>query len=318
MHNDPEDLAIAGSMLKKLIYFDIFSHPLRLSEIVGFCDYPGLNPIHAERILRTLEAQGLVKHQSGFYQIDADFSKISHRITCNKLADKRIKTAVKYSRVISCFPYVRGVFISGSLSKHVMKPDSDIDFFIITKPGRLWACRAFLTLYKKIFLANSFRNFCINYFIDTESLEIPDKNIYTATEIVTLIPMFNYELYREFMASNLWVRNEFPNYREHPEQYRIHPFFMKKGVEFLFNNWIGNWIERKSFLTITRFWEKKFSSWSKDSYALSFRSLPNVSKHHPNAFQEKVLRQYKERIHAFETITGFMLNTGTHKKFVRQ
>lgn len=313
-----DDPAVARSIIKKLIYFDIFSHPLRLSEIVRFCDYPGLTIPEGERILRSLEEKGLVKHQAGFYLMDNDFSKISQRLAFNKRADKRIKTAVKFSRLIAGFPYVRGVFISGSLSKHVMKPDSDIDFFIVTQPGKLWVCRALLTLFKKVFLGNSFRNFCINYFIDTESLTIPDKNIYTATEIVTLIPMYNYRLYQEFMNANLWVRKEFPNYNEHPDIYKVKPFFIKRFIEFLLNNSIGRWMERKSFLLITRFWEKKFSNWDRVNYAQSFRSLPNVSKHHPNAFQEKVLKQYKERLAAFENITGFLVSAGTQKRFVKQ
>ena len=79
-------------------------------------------------------------------------------------------------------------------------------------------------------------------------------------------------------------------------------------MEFLLNNRLGGWIERNSFRIITGYWDKKFKSWNKVSYALSFRSLPNVSKHHPNAFQEKVLKQYDERVAAFEIITGFNLN----------
>ncbi len=56
----------------------------------------------------------------------------------NRLAEIRLKDAKKYARVIANFPFIQAVFISGSLSKHVMKPNSDIDFFIITKPDRLW------------------------------------------------------------------------------------------------------------------------------------------------------------------------------------
>ena len=85
------------------------------------------------------------------------------------------------------FPFVRGVFLSGSISKGFMSESDDIDYFIITAPGRLWLTRTLLILFKKIFLFNSFRNFCLNYFIDSENLYIPEHNRYTATEIVFLI-----------------------------------------------------------------------------------------------------------------------------------
>ena len=318
MNEGNEDLAIARSMLRKLIYFDIFSHPLTLSELVNFCDYPNLKLKDGERVIRFLEEKSLVRSQLDFYFIGHNAFKVTDRLVGNMLADKRLKTALRYAHVVSNFPYVRAIFISGSLSKHVMKPDSDIDFFIITEPGRLWACRAFLTLFKKVFLGDSYRNFCLNYFIDSQNLEIPDKNLFTATEIVTLIPMYNYQLYQTFMNTNVWKQTEFPNAKIRPETYFIKPMYLKKVVEFFLNNRLGQWIERHSFSIITGFWGKKFKNWNRASYALSFRSLPNVSKHHPNAFQEKVLKQYEEKIAVFEALTGFILNKRKKKTLITQ
>lgn len=318
MKNKQEELAMTRSMLKRLIYFDIFSHPLSPGEIVDFCSYPNLTVEDGRRILHELEIKKLVNYQGGFYFLGNDPSKVARRLEGNRLADKRLQTAVNYARLIANFPYVRAVFISGSLSKHVMKPDSDIDFFIITEPGRLWACRAFLTLFKKVFLGDSYRNFCLNYFIDSKSLEIPDKNIFTATEIAFLIPMYNHRLYQEFMASNQWLRAEFPNLSYRPENVRIRPFFVKRVVEYLLNNRIGDWIERKSYSVITGYWDNKFRHWDRSSYALNFRSQPNVSKHHPNAFQEKVVKQYQDRISGFETLTGFSLTFDRKPAIVKE
>jgi hypothetical protein len=218
-----------------------------------------------------------------------------------------MKTARRYAGLISNFPYVRAVFISGSLSKHVMKPDSDIDFFIITKPNRLWICRAFLTFFKKVFLGNSRHNFCINYFIDSDSLEIPDKNIFTATEIAFLLPMYNYTLYKEFMTANQWYRSEYPNISEREENNKIKSFYFRLLFEFLLNNPIGNWLDQKSYSVITGFWEKKFKNYTPESYLLNFRSGKNVSKHHPNAYQEVVINKYMEKIKIYEKSTGFIL-----------
>jgi hypothetical protein len=311
--NSDDDLTIARSMIKKLIYFDIFSHPLSPAEILDYCNYPNVRKEDGVRILHDLETKNLVKFDGGFYFLGDDSSKVPKRLAGNSLADKRMKTAVRYARLIANFPYVRAVLVSGSLSKHVMKPESDIDFFIITEPGRLWACRAFLTLFKKVILGDSYRNFCLNYFIDTQTLEIPDKNIFTATEIAFLVPMYNYRLYQQFMASNRWYRAEFPNCKEHPENVQIKPFFVKRFIENLLNNRLGGWIDRKSYSIITGYWQKKFSSLDRESYALNFRSQRNVSKHHPNAFQEKVVRLYRERVAAFEALNGYSLSNSRKK-----
>lgn len=302
-----EELEIARSILKTLIYFDIFAHPLLSDEILHYCSYPKIRAEECNRILTYLKSNNLLSFHGGFYYLGNDVSKIKNRIEYNRLASNRMKTARRYASLISNFPYVRAVFISGSLSKHVMKPDSDIDFFIITKPNRLWICRAFLTFFKKVFLGNSHHNFCINYFIDSESLEILDKNIFTATEIAFLLPMYNYTLYREFMTANQWYRSEYPNISERDEDNKIKSFYFRILIEFLLNNPIGNWLDQKSFSVFTGFWEKKFKTYTKESFLLNFRSKKNVSKHHPNAFQEVVLNKYNEKISIYEESTGFIL-----------
>jgi len=314
MKNKISENKVAKSLLKKLIYFDIFSYPLLPKEVVTYCDYQNLSLEEGISVLENLKAKKLINYEAGFYYLGTDPTKVKQRIEDNRLADKRIRTAIKYAKFISNFPYVRAVLISGSLSKNVMKPDSDIDFFIITKPGRLWVCRAILTFFKKVFLGNSYRNFCLNYFIDTESLEIPDKNIFTATEIVFILPMFNYPMYQQFMAANQWCYSEFPNIELHPEIANIKPHQKTKSIiESLMNNGFGDWLDAKCFSLIANYWRKKFSHFDEKRFSLYLRSQKNVSKHHPNGYQESVLKKYVEKIHLFEQSTGFHLSHATKK-----
>ncbi|MDO8929677.1 MAG: nucleotidyltransferase domain-containing protein, partial [Bacteroidota bacterium] len=283
------------SFLRKLIYFDVFSHPLLAEEIVEYCDLPGIDKTEGMNVLEALKARKLINCESGFYFIGDDYAKVARRMEGNKLASLRMNDARKNASIAANFPFVRAVFISGTLSKHVMKPESDIDFFIVTEPGKLWLCRALLTLYKKLVLGGSHRNFCLNYFIDSNNLEIPDKNIFTATELVTLLPMYNYPLYKSFMIRNNWVSAEFPNFKFRPEEYDIRPGTTKKVLEYILNNPLGNFLDRLSFSIILGFWKRKFRHLSEKSFSLNFRSQKNVSKHHPNAFQQKVVNKYYEK-----------------------
>lgn len=303
-----ENSDLAQSFIRKLLYFDIFSHPLTAREIFDYCDVPLFDQEFALKVLNQLADQGLVNHEDGFYYLGNDRSKVTIRREGNRLADIRMKDAQKYSALVAAFPYVRGVFISGSLSKQVMKPDSDIDFFIITEPNRLWICRAFLTLYKKLILRNSHRNFCLNYFIDSVNLEIPDKNIFTATEIAFLLPMYNYPLYREFMDKNDWVRDEFPNFIRRNGDIGIRPSAIKNTLEKIFNNRVGQYLDELSYSIIVGFWKKKFRYMGEKRFNLNLRSQKNVSKHHPHAFQEKVVHKYAEKIRDFERLNGFVLS----------
>jgi predicted nucleotidyltransferase len=52
------------------------------------------------------------------------------------LAVKHIKKAKAVAKFLSWFPYIRGIAISGSLSKNFADENSDLDFFIITAANR--------------------------------------------------------------------------------------------------------------------------------------------------------------------------------------
>ena len=112
------------------------------------------------------------------------------------------KIAQFMAHIIKRFPFVRGIFISGSLAKWNVSTQTDIDFFIITKRGRLWLTRSALIAFKKFFLLNSKKFFCLNYFITDDHLEIEDRNIFTAIEIASVKPIFNLELYLKFLEAN--------------------------------------------------------------------------------------------------------------------
>lgn len=297
-----ENPQILKSLMCTIVYFDIFSYPLKAEEIVKYCNVPGLDIDKGIMLLEGLKKEGMLNQKDGFYFLGNDISKIKRRLDGNQLATKRMSVAKRYAALISNFPFVRAIFISGSLSKNFMLSKSDIDFFIITEPGKLWLCRAILVIFKKLFLFNSYRNFCLNYFIDSKSLEIPDKNIYTANEIAFLLPMYNYQLYCQFIGSNSWVRAYYPNIELLPEKYFIKPFTIKRLIENFFNNRLGNTFDNWSFTIFTKFWRRKFSYFDEKTFNFNLRSKKNVSKHHPNDFQSKVLKIYGQRIIELEQL----------------
>ncbi len=98
-----------------------------------------------------------------------------------------------------------------------MHEDGDIDFFIITKADRLWICRTLLVLYKKVFLLNSRKYFCVNYFVDENNLKIKDKNMFTAIEVKHLLSVYNPELIGHFKEINNWTNEFIPGSLNRPK-----------------------------------------------------------------------------------------------------
>jgi hypothetical protein len=288
------------AILRALLYFDLFNHPLSKMELFKFCT----EKITLEDMdwdLEELKNMQIIGVQEGYIFIKKGFDPIEERIIKLKRSEKYNRIAQVVSALIYRFPFVRAVLISGSLSKKVVSRQDDIDFFVITAPGRVWVCRSLLMLFKKIFLFNSSRFFCINYFIDTVNLNIPDRNIFTATELAFLQPVYNFSLYTRLIDSNQWMKDIFPNWT-YPSQDCINKKngMLKRTFEKILSGRIGDKFD-DLFLRIYRKRSmKKFGNLDMKNFHLNFRNEKHVSKHHPNAFQQLIIDEYGSRIQEFE------------------
>ncbi len=223
----------------------------------------------------------------------------------NYRAQKLFPQAIRIGAFLYKFPYIRAVGISGSLSKNYADEKADFDFFIITKSNRLWIARTILHLFKKFtFLVGKQNLYCMNYFVDEEALKIKEKNIYSATEILTLFPVAGYATINEFLRINKWVTEWLPAYV--PDQrLKISEkgSLLKKLTERIFDNKTGNRIDDLFFKWTTRRWKKKEKMGRKNSKGWVMNLLTNkhFSKSNPEAFQEKIVESYETKVEELRT-----------------
>lgn len=306
---------LASSFLRTLLYFDVFQYPLIENELLTYCDRTVSNIDIARKVLEQMQQTKLIGYRSGFYFIGNGEDKIRRRVEGNALAVKKMEKARFFSSIISAFPFVRGVYISGSLSKNFMDAESDIDYFIITKPGRLWFARTLLVLFKRIFLLNSNKHFCINYLIDEKNLEVTDKNIYAATEVMLLISMFNHRLFHDFIEANHWCRRYYPNFFPEPKQPDIQSPFFKALLEKLFNLSLGDYLEKLFHSWSVAFWKKKHKSMKAEDFKRNIHASSQVSRYHPERNQFWVLDEYRRKISEFESLHSFPVSSSLHSTF---
>jgi hypothetical protein len=290
------------SIIRTLLYFDIFGHPLSKSELYGLLGIKA-DPAEFEKSLAALQNLNIIGSAYGYLFLLNGSSSGEERV--NKQA--RSLKGQRVSRIVSSLiynhPFVKGILISGSLSKGSFSKKDDIDFFIIADPGRLWLCRAFLMMFKKIFLLNSKKYFCINYFIDSNSLEIPDKNIFTATEIAFLIPVRNTKLCKDFFCANEWIYDFFPNLKVEltgceeasalVHKQLIERLLKGKSVDRV-DTWLMGLYRKRSM--------KKFYHSDGSQFPINIKNEKNVSKYHPNGFQHRILTNYSLKIAEFQTV----------------
>lgn len=211
-------------------------------------------------------------------------------------------TAYAYSRRIASFPFVEGVMLSGSLSKNYYDKTSDIDFFIVTKPGRLWICRTLLIIRYKLLPKHKKKYWCTNYFISSDNLAIPDINVFTGTELAYLIPTVNYPVYKKIVEKNMWYKKRFPNKKEAEPGHCIDlpQTFLKSLAEKLLKNRLGNWLDNVLLEYTLKRWRKKYPAMSNEDFDLQFRSRKDVCKRHTHGFQNKILVLWKNKTVEFE------------------
>jgi hypothetical protein len=291
------DSDLENAVLRTLSYFDIFNYPLKASEVLNFLDVSAVLS-EVEQALKNLTIENQVTHHGELYSLQSDDSVFDRRHKGNGLAERLLPQVKKRADFIFQFPFVRSVMASGSLSKNFMDEKSDFDFFIVCASKRLWISRTLLVLFKKIFLKNSHRHFCVNYFIGESDLEIDEKNIFTATELATVLPLTGSDHYTKLMSANHhWMTQQFPNFQQRSPSSSnntdgIFKLFFEKSINLFFGDNLNEWFKQ---LTINR-WKKIYGHlYSPKDFNLAFKSTDSVSKNHPQNFQKRVVEEFNSR-----------------------
>ncbi|WP_296381242.1 nucleotidyltransferase domain-containing protein, partial [Winogradskyella sp.] len=281
--------------LKVIIYFSIFKYPLTKEEVFSFSSDNSIEDTELQ--LKKLIENNIVYKFGNYYSDINDETLVERRLSGNKMANDIMPKALKRAKLIMFFPYVESVSISGALAKGYHDNDGDIDFFIITKPKHLWLARTLLVAYKKLFLLNSKKYFCVNYFISSDRLKIAEQNKFTATELVTLIPIYGKTVFNEFVAENSWALDFYPNKTINTKLLSegFKKPFWSNSLEVLFNNKLGYNLNNYFKKVTLRKWKSKFKHLKEKDFEIAMKSTNDVSKHHPQDFQSKVIVSLNER-----------------------
>ena len=292
--------SLQNLILQPLLYYDIFDHPLTVVEILKFLPANTVSLSDIQVALAEMILEGKVEQSQGFYSLAGKTTGLSQqRLQKQQYARKLWMVARVVTHVLKRFPFVRAVIISGDLSKNVADKNSDIDFFVITENRRLWICRGMLTLFKKVFLLNSKKFFCINYYVSVEHMEVQERNIYTATEIAHLQPTYNEDLFYKFEEANSWVRDFFPNFRLQRNGHHRrngNSSLLRSVLEIPFR---GRWADRldtRLMVFMKEVWKERYPLLSEEQRDKMFRCRPYESRAHGGNFEEKVLTAYAERL----------------------
>ena len=127
-----------------------------------------------------------------------------------RLARQLWPVAMQYGRLLASLPFTRMVAVTGSLAVDNVAPDGDIDYLLVAANGRVWLNRAFAIALVRLATRRGY-SLCPNYILAERALHFPDHNLYTAHEVVQMMPLSGLNIYAHIRQINSWTTTFLPN-----------------------------------------------------------------------------------------------------------
>src|SRR5205085_8843103 len=102
--------------------------------------------------------------------------------------------AIHYGHIMGGLPFVRMVAVTGALAMDNIA-DGDVDYLVVTEPGRLWLCRALIVGLVRVAALRG-TELCPNYFLSERALVLHERNLFIAHEVAQMVPVAGLETYQ--------------------------------------------------------------------------------------------------------------------------
>ncbi len=251
----PPAQEIDRAALRAVIYSDVFDFPLTAAEIHRYLIGAAASPSEVRAALEErLTPTGWLEVRRGYYTLSGRGDLVERRETLLSHNAQLWPRALRYGRWLAALPYVRMTALTGALTMH-NEPGRDLDFLVVTAPGRLWLCRGLAMLLTR--LARRFGDeLCPNYFISLNALVFPNQDLYTAHEIAQMTPLAAprgaAQVYQKLRQLNAWTESFLPNAVGTPKAQLSTPLEGHFAILSEYGRWVleaglrsvaGGWIE---------------------------------------------------------------------------
>jgi hypothetical protein len=200
-------LPLERAILEALTYSDIFDHPLRLDELHRYL------PASAEAedlSIALASLNGQVGKRADYFFLAGRDEIVDIRNQRAARSQKLLPHALRYGRILGALPFIRMVALTGSLAVMNISKNADFDYMLVAAKGRVWTARAFALVLNRI--ARRFgHTICPNLIVSESALEWPLHDLYSARELIQMIPISGMDTYRQVMKVNGWAKDFLPN-----------------------------------------------------------------------------------------------------------
>ncbi len=201
---------VESAILRTLHYADIFDYALTEREVIRYLiGAPVLRSEIAPAVHSLIQSRACSISPDGFLTLPGRESLVLERARLHQQALGQKRRARCYALLLGYFPFVRMVALTGALAMENAR-DDDIDLFIVAAEGHLWTVRAAaVALVRLARLAGD--QVCPNFLVTENRLAVSEENLYSAHEIVQMIPLYGFDVYERFRDLNNWALHYMPN-----------------------------------------------------------------------------------------------------------
>ncbi len=293
-HAEPGRAALERAIVQAVAYADVFDYPLTADEIHRYLIGLPASRAAVRAALGTPRLLPVALSRSGrYFTLAGRESAVDTRRSRAAVASGYWPRAVRYGHQLGRLPFVRMVAVTGALAMDNVA-DGDIDYLVVTEPGRLWLCRALVVGVVRTAAVRGVV-LCPNYFLSEQALVLGERNLFTAHEVAQMVPLSGIETYRRLRSMNRWTDTYLPNAGGHPRRVspmEPHPHPARRIVESTLRSRLGSKVERWEMARKVR----KLGDRSNGHAEAAFG--PDWCKGHFGDHGQLTLSRYEDRIQA--------------------
>ena len=295
-------------ILKPILYADIFDYPLTFEEIYKFLEFKTTRTDARYLLQQALEAQEIIC-TDGFYTLAGKSHLVAKRRERWIASQALWPKALRYGLWIASLPFIRMVSVTGSLAVENPRDGvDDIDYLIVTAPGRLWLCRAMIILmvrYSRLWGVQ----LCPNYLITENVLYFEDNNLFTAREMLQMKPLYGADFYLRMREINTWVTDYLPqgqglSLEKINDGLSGRLKLVKKASEFALGGFLGDLLEKiLQKIQITKHTRLAAKYGAADKVVFT----ADVCKGHYDGYNNKTMQAYWRRMKEYQLDQNYTL-----------
>lgn len=203
-----------------IAFFDMFDYPLTSFEIWKWLtekiDFTNITELLDNEAASNMP---IIAYQRGLYFLKGRNEITEIRQQRHNYSLRKIRIARRFVKIFQIWSAVKMIALANSIGQNNLRDGSDIDFFIVTSPHRLWLTRLYCTGLAKILnsrprIDNKRDKICLSFYLSADylnidSLRLAGQDPYFDYWRRTLVVLYNKNnTYEGFCLANNSSRSE--------------------------------------------------------------------------------------------------------------